>query len=310
MANGPLDGVLRYLRAVLALGLLGAGAGVLTYHAQTGGSLPPATAAPLPGVTGHAFRPVDKAWVKTGSYLKPDGGDPPESYTVVEPKDRDPAFKGYYREERYRETAQAKEDCKILRYHPSGYLHTEIDNLGKEEQFSRSLRADGSVAYFAHWRGGQWLDGYSVSPGGKVWHRLRDGRGELVVYGDKDGFYRHTWYHEGYPFLEKRFEKGACSGVRLNGGGSDSLTVSAKGERLLLWARQEIWYKAPGEKPHFQEIGRPDPRRAEAGEKLRELYPLRRQEFLETYGKFLRKAGRSWQGLGIDFIRSGKPWPG
>jgi hypothetical protein len=229
---------------------------------------------------------------------------------VVELKDRDPRVTDYLTERSYYAKVGDTRPRKILRYYPSGQLAAEIDNEGNE-QHSQSYHPDGKVACYLHWRAGKWLDGHSTSPDGKVRHKLEGGTGEVVLYGKLPGTTLHTWYHQAFPYLEVAQRQGKVERVRLNDG-SDWLIASLFMETLSLSARREFWVK-PGPGPAYMQRfdepdfnwGRRNPRRdAEA-----QLYPKRRAAFLAGYEKRLKAAGRDWKGLGIDWVRTGAPWP-
>jgi RNA polymerase sigma factor (sigma-70 family) len=301
------------LRAVgavlLAVGLLTAAGGVAAYHLRPQDpDRPPATAAA--DAPPRAFQPVQKAWLRKVTYLKPDKLDPPNSFEVIAPKDRDPGFRQYHKDISYYEKAEDSKPRRSYRYHPTGYLETEIDNVG-QEQFSRSLRPDGSVRSYLHWRAGKWLEGYSTSPDGKHKHRLTEGDGELVSYGSKQGDRIHRWYSRGDNFLDKRYRDGRCVEVRLNCG-DDWLIAARDGtERLLLTARKEIWQKTPGSGVWLQEFDK-EPgfeRDQNCIAQWQKEYPRRRAAFLKRYGTLLREAGHTWEGLQIDFLRTGAAWP-
>jgi hypothetical protein len=273
-------------------------------------------ARPAPGafLPERAFRPLSKDWSARTDYLDYRGeGDPPNAARVVQPKDRDPAFKDYHKEVSYYERGADEKKGKprrILRYAPGGSLEEEIDNVG-DEQFSRTLRRDGSVACYLYWRGGRWLDGYSVSADGKVRRRLDDGNGDLIFYGSKPGNHVQRWYHGGANYLEMRYAKGVCVMVRLNAG--DDWLIARRGgeEQLLLSSRKEIWSTGPGGRVAVQSLDQPPriERSDRPGTGRRETCAARRAAFLLRYDGLLRRYGQTWKGLGVDFVRSAASWP-
>jgi RNA polymerase sigma factor (sigma-70 family) len=315
------QGVLRALRmarlrvvgaVLLALGLLGVAGGVAAYHLGGGEPAPVTPGVSPPAPPHNAFRPVADGWIKKINYLDARGaGDPPNGYKVVAPADRDPARKDYYKEVRYYEKSGDAKARRIERYDPAGRLEQEIDNVG-DEQFSRSLGPDGAVRSYLRWQAGKWLDGYSVGPDGKEKHRLAKGAGELAFYGREAGNRLHRWYDRAQNFLDKRYQDGRCIEVRLNLG-SDWLIASRDGnERLLLESKKEIWHKAPGAGVLMQELDKVpifERRERQAVEQWQKEFPLRRAAFLEAFGALLRQADRTWEGLGIDFLRKGAAWP-
>src|SRR5437879_5821427 len=90
-------------------------------------------AAPVPPSRDtHRPAPIDPAWRVEACLLRPLAEGPPEGYTVVSLKDRDPAFTGYFTQETYYEKGNAR-PRRILRYHANGRLAAEIDNVGKDQ---------------------------------------------------------------------------------------------------------------------------------------------------------------------------------
>ena len=181
------------------------------------------------------------------------------------------------------------------------------------EQFSRSFYPDGSPRSFLHFKDSKWIDGGSVSPDGRVTHRLKDGAGELVGYGAKEGDRTHSWYAEGFAFLEKRYRDGSCVQVRLNDGSDDFIAHPGE-DQLFLTERHEYWSRRTGEEVHYQRIDRRpvDDMHGELAEeeaKMRVQYAQRRADFMKRYGKRLEKAGKTWDELKIEFIRVGGLWP-
>jgi RNA polymerase sigma factor (sigma-70 family) len=264
----------------------------------------PASAAPAPTWReGHRFAPIDPDWRVEVCLLKPWKDDPPGSYQMVALKDRDKQFNGYLTQKSYYEKGK-EHPRRVLRYHPSGRLAAEIDNVGKD-QYSRSWHLDGSKAGRLHWRDGKWLDGESVSPDGKQRHRLVRGEGELVTYGRKAGNRVHRWYAKSSNILDKHYLDGQFVRVRLNGNGGDWLIVTETEEQLL--EKKGIWTRSNGRaqwqawEDDGSKWGRrqPPPR----------PYEKARASFVSGYGAILKDAGLSWDKLGIDFIRADKAWP-
>ena len=295
---------------VLSAGcLLGTGIGAWARRA------PAPTERIAPGQESHSFTPVSKDWIKRTNWYRP-VWDPPESYEGVKEEDRKPDDKDLIREDRYFAHDGDAQPCKILRYYASGAVWQEIDdlNVGDRtlEQFDRWYYPDGSPRSFMHWKDGKWVDGGSVSPDGRVTHRFKDGAGELVEYGSKEGNRTHSWYLEGYPFLEKRYRDGACIRIRLNDG-SDSFIASPGEKQLFLTGCHEAWSRRSGEEAHYQRTDRlpviDHGEQAEEEAKMRVQYPQRRADFMKGYGKRLEKAGKTWDELKIEFIRVGDPWP-
>ena len=222
--------------------------------------MPAPTERVAPGQESHSFTPVSKDWIKRTNWYRP-VWDPPESYEGVKEEDRKPDDKDLIREDRYFAHDGDAQPCKILRYYASGAVWQEIDdlNVGDRtlEQFDRWYYPDGSPRSFMHWKDGKWVDGGSVSPDGRVTHRFKDGAGELVEYGSKEGNRTHSWYLEGYPFLEKRYRDGACIRIRLNDG-SDSFIASPGEKQLFLTGCHEAWSRRSGEEAALS-ANRPTP---------------------------------------------------
>jgi hypothetical protein len=298
----------RFKVAGLLLMLAVAGAGVSWWSASPGGPPSEVQAAPAPVFTEHRFVPVNPNWDVQENLLRPDTAEPYESYIVIAPRDRGPRFTGYIKEVRYTQKGAKNKVLKILRYYPSGKPFEEIDNDG-DQQYSRRFRPDGSVACYLHWRAGKWLNGYSVSPDGKTSHRLRNGRGEIVLYGQGGKNRLHRWYHDGLPFLEKFEVDGKRARVRLHTE-SDMFEVLGNREMLLLYSRKEIWTRSPGQPVQVQMLNDsfkvPGPRDRCTTERSK-WYPFRRAEFLQRYTRVLKAAGYDWKKLDIEFIRTG--WP-
>jgi hypothetical protein len=291
---------------VLLAALLGGGVGLASYAPRGKPDAQPVWT-PLNREEEHVFQPISKDWVAEEAWLEPHG-DPAQAYLPGEP--------GAYREVRYFVKAGDRQPCKFVRYYPSGALYQEADDYTAgdklEEQFCRTYHPDGSVRSYLHWREGRYPDGYSVSPDGKVRHRIRHGGGEFVEYGVKEGNRVHRWYQEGAQFLEKRFEEGGCVQVYLDilrREHDDRYMVAKDLEDLLLSSRGESWHKQGGRLPTLQNIEANDEALPLDSEKYGELYLSRRDEFLKGYGELLKKAGKSWKGLGIDFVRAGEKWP-
>jgi hypothetical protein len=123
--------------ALLALAVVASGAGLLTCRGSADG--PTSSAQPrspadsqLPPESRHSFEPVVKDWVRKVAYLLPDDYDPPNSFKVIEPEDRDPGVKGYYKEVCYSPKGEEKKPRRILRFFPNGAPCTVIDNIGDE----------------------------------------------------------------------------------------------------------------------------------------------------------------------------------
>jgi hypothetical protein len=295
------------LKVVTTLALMvgfAAGAGVPTPTAA------PSQARAAPAPPGHTFARVRPDWRLEVSLLRSDDEDPPDSFTVVRPENRDPAFTGYLTEKRYFEGGKTGEARKILRYGPAGRLVCEIDNVG-DEQHSRRFHLDGRLASYLHWRAGKWLNGHGVSPDGKVRYRLVDGAGETISWGRRPGNYRHSWYHRGHLFLSKRYRGGRHTEARLNGQ-DDSCLIVRPGQETLHLAG-EVWTRAEGRPPSWHKLGEwpidpgwPGPRRA----KPTRSYERARADFVRGYDRLLKDAGHAWEKLGIALIRSGESWPG
>src|SRR4029079_1104353 len=107
-----------------------------------------------------------------------------DSFVVVTPGDL--PRRECWREKRYSEDGQER---KILRYDPQGRLRMEAD-LFDGEQYTRHLRADGSLASTHHHRNHRIIEAFSISPDGKTVHVVQDGIGELIVEGEEG-----TWNH-------------------------------------------------------------------------------------------------------------------
>jgi hypothetical protein len=303
--------------ALLALTVIASSAGLLSCRGSA--DVPTSSAQPrspadsqLPPESRHTFEPVVKDWVRQVAYLLPDGNDPPNSFKVVEPEDRDPGVKGYYKQVCYSPKGEEKMPRRILRFFPNGAPCTVIDNIG-DEQFCRSYYPDGTARGYTHWRKGKWIGGYSISPDGKRVHRLTRGTGELVSYGKGEGNFEHSWYYEGHNFLSKRHQSRSFTEIRLNGE-KDWFFFREAGEELLLHSRNEAWRKPAGGIPAlqmFDKVPRIErrPRPPGAGLVAAEQYSARRLDFVEEIGKLLDKGGYTWRKLGIDFIRTGAAWP-
>ena len=264
------------------------------------------TAAPAPRFAeGHRFAPIDPNWrVETYLLKKWGNDDPPNSSLAVPLKDRDPNYKEYVTAKRYYAKGEDEKPRKLLWYYPSGRLSGESDIIGKN-QYDRSWHPDGRKAGYLHWRDGKWLNGESISPDGKVRHRLKQGDGELVTYGSKPGNRLHRWYAGAANILDKRFRDGRVIEIRLNGSGSDWLILTEEEESLK--EEKGIWRKSGGQPASWQswedggKMGRRQP--------PTRTYEKARGSFVKDYDAILKDAGLSWEKLGIDFIRDGKPWP-
>ena len=264
----------------------------------------------LPLESRHTFVQVQKEWTCKVSYAVPDEGDPPSSYTLIEPQKRNPEFKKYFKEERYFANGPEGRLCKILMYFPNGSVCSETDQEG-DEQFSLDRNPNGDVNYYTHVRKGKWLGGYCVSPDGKTIHHLAGGNGELVVYGKKPENRQHTWYADGHAFLSMRYREDIRVQVRLNGGDNEWLIVDEQGEGLTLFPKKEFWHKRAEGNPELQTgdgVGFRSLPMKEGQERAKQ-YPLRRAAFIEEYEETLKKAGTSWKKLDIEFIRTGTVWP-
>jgi hypothetical protein len=292
---------------ILILAMLGLGAVVYPLHAD----VPSQTRTEVSKLLRpeHRFLPIQKEWRKEVEYLVPceDLG----GYSVLTAAAAGAETWRYFRQECYH--AGGKNQIpKLLRFHPSGYLQEEIDTLDRE-QFIRTFYPNGTVKTYLYWREGRWLQGYDISPDGKVKHWLRDGNGERVTRGSQPGFRVQRWYHQGRRFLEKRYEKDVCTKMRLDleDKAWDMLVVTPTTESLRLGGAAKNWDKIGGH-VWFQkggdfsiDPGWPNPER----EKARQEYPKQRKEFLNRYGELLTRAGRNWEELGIGFLRSGAAWP-
>jgi hypothetical protein len=271
-----------------------------------GALLPPvgeADVAAAPAPAKYTFSPVMRGWVAKTTYLRPDEDELPTYYVVVRPEERDPNYTGYIKDVSYYAVGEER-PRKSLRYDSSGRLVDEIDNAG-DVQYSRTFHPGGKVACYLHWRGGKWLNGFSASPDGKVRRELKDGRGEILQYGRRAGTRMHLWYHQGHPYLEKRYRQGKLVETRLNDV-EDYLRVTVSAETLFLGIRQEAWTKEVGGPARLQRLNvlQAVDRRPLADDE--ELYAKRRAEFLQSYEKRLKAAGRDWKGLGIEAIRAGE----
>jgi RNA polymerase sigma factor (sigma-70 family) len=268
-----------------------------------------------PGHESYIFAPVNKDWIKRTAWLRPTW-DPPESYEGVKKEDRKPDDKALMQEDRYFVHDDDKSPCKILMYYPSGAEYREIDNLTKgdkvREQFCRLCYPEGSPKEFMHWKDGKWMDGVSVSPDGRVTHRLKDGTGDLVRYGAKEGNRTHSWYFDGDEYLEMRYSQGDCVRIRLNDASGYFIAKPGE-EELILASRGEIWTRRAGEEARYQRGDAPlimdHGEREEEAFKMRVQYPQRRADFMKGYGKRLEKAGKTWKELKIEFLRVEGKWP-
>jgi hypothetical protein len=272
-----------------------------------GALLPPigeADIAAAPAPAKYTVSPVMRGWVAKTTYLRPDENELPTYYVVVRPEERDPNYTGYIKDVSYYAVGEER-PRKSLRYDAAGRLVDEIDNAG-DVQDSRPLYPGGKVACYLHWRAGKWLNGFSVSPDGKVRHELKDGRGEIVQHGRRAGTRMHLWYHQGHPYLEKRYRQGKLVETHLNNV-VDYLRVNVSSETLFRATRQEVWTKEAGGPVYLQRLNELQAveRRPRADDP--KLYAQRRAAFLQSYEKRLKAAGRDWKGLGIEAIRAGEP---
>ncbi|HEY7425557.1 MAG TPA: hypothetical protein VH682_15100 [Gemmataceae bacterium] len=299
-------------RIVLVLGVLGIGALASYLRADGTSRTPSAVAAPL--WPEHRFLAIQKEWRKEVQYLQTDRMWEVGGALVVTPEEVGSAIKNCTREEIYY-AAGEELPRKILQFHPSDYLQLEQGFLGKD-QFSRWFYPSGTVKTYLYHRGARLLQGYDLSPGGRVsvWW-LCDGEGEREMKDSgASGFRIRRWFHRGLQYLEKRYKCKDCVGIRLDVGseGWDRLVVSPHSEDLHL--KDKLWqYRRDLRSVWFQSKDKPlaisgwvdDPER----EKEASQFTARRKEFLARYNKLLKDAGRNWEELGIDFIRSGGAWP-
>jgi hypothetical protein len=310
--TGPKDRVAALLAVTVVVSCAGWLTGRGSADDPTSSARPQTpTDSQLPPESRPSFGPVIRDWVRTVAYLLPDENDPPNSFRVVEPQERDPGVKNYYKEVCYAPKGE-KKPRRILRFFPNGAPCTIIDNIG-DEQFCRCLHPDGTVSVYTHWRKGRWVGGHSISPDGKRVHRLARGTGELVFYGREAGNYVHRWYYEGDNFLSKRHQNGSFTMIRLNGE-KDWFLVRKTGEDLLLFSKNETWHRPAGGAPVVQALDQAPPRierrpKPGVGVEADRIYASRRRAFVDEIGRLLDKAGYTWRELGIDFIRTGAAWP-
>jgi hypothetical protein len=262
-------------------------------------------AAPAPSLPEYQFKPVDPAWRVEEALLQPDA-DPAESYTMLARKERAQGA-GWLTEKRYFDKNGAGR--KILRFYPSGRLACEIEWANEAEQHSRWFHPDGALAGYLRWQAGRWVAGYSVSPDGKTWHRLRDGTGEIVYYGQGAGNRRHLFHQGGDRYAEKVFQADRLVKARLDVGGDTLLAERGGPEHLHLNGRREHWIREAGEAPLCFDV--PDgpavggqPRRGDP-----EKYARHREQLLDRARARLRAAHTDWAGLGLGFLPDERPWP-
>lgn len=130
--------------------------------------------------SGHVFEPVDPSWRLIEDTLEPRSG----AFVFVQP--RHLKRRDTWSQKRYSVDGR---DRKLLRYDPQGRLRIESD-FRDGEQFTRTLRADGSLACYQHYRSPRLVEAFSVSRDGRTVHHVQDGIGELVLEGEAG-----TWTH-------------------------------------------------------------------------------------------------------------------
>jgi len=211
---------------------------------------------------------------------------------------------------------------------PQGRLRIEAD-LHDGEQFTRILRADGSLAAYHHHRDFRLVDAWSVSRDGRTRHHVQDGIGELVTEGE-DGAWSHTLMLPGIT-IEKAYRGDRCGRISI-WVGSDCYLRTPEREELSLAPCAEHW-TVEGPTVDLQitdwEIsdGRVRRRPREANpdvrprpgwhsdlpqgleEEWRIAWPKRRLAWMTRVDEALNAAEQDWSRLGLDFLRDGTAWP-
>src|SRR5688572_29306656 len=151
---------------------------------------PPAASALHPG---YSFAAIEPGWRAEKRQIEhaPGGGR-----TV-----KDAAAGGrYFTEVRYR-SVDSPLTSKVVCYFPSGRVFQETDSTMRNapiplgEVHIRAFRDDGAMQYYAHWKDGKCLEGFSIAADGAT-ERVKDGRGSLAEPVDLGGRSRR-WFANG-----------------------------------------------------------------------------------------------------------------
>jgi hypothetical protein len=259
----------------------------------------------LPADSRHAFRPISKEWVKSERYVDP------VLLEDYDPKDvSQEQKKRFNRQQVFSASGNKEGDYREMTYGPEGRLILIEDRVG-DDTFTQIMLSNGTIQEYMHRRKGKVREAYSVSPDGSEVHRVARGSGILKTSFDKPKSYSRRAYHEGDEFF-----RGAYTGERL-----DQVWLKTGDEQLLRWRngaveffsdRNRAWWGSSKGKIKLKQLDKEydlsklDPERVKLWEGK---YAESLTSFFERYDALLKRAGHTWAGLGIEFVRKGKPFP-
>jgi len=296
----------------------------------------------LPLGSRHIFRPAPREWTAKVQYLRPRRYQGKVNGLIVLDASQKPDLKTDWRQVRYFDTASEKDPSKfrkLLTLQADGRPDSETDRDGRQ-QFIRTFRRDGTVGFYEQIQTDRYkaIAAWSVSPDKKWMSAFSGGTGDLIQWDDKGG-HIHIWFFDGDAYLSKKAESKETVEESLVLPKGEALTITKTGEMLSY--QHEFWFKDFG-KPIRAQVGdfhidgtngslvgdsfpeddikkhirasypriyisyrrrgeKPD---AKLMQQLEKDYLTRRAEFMGNYGQVLRKAGQSWESLGLQDIQT------
>jgi len=258
----------------------------------------PPAASPLH--PGYSFAAIDPAWRAEKRLVEPAPGG---GRTVKDAPDG----ARHFTEVRYR-TVGSPLTSKVVCYFPSGRVFQETDSTMRNapiplgELHIRAFRDDGAMQYYAHWKDGKCLEGFSIAADGTT-ERVKDGRGSLSEPTDLGGRSRR-WFANGGRGIAHVHQ------------------LSAGGEQIWLTDDWGQWTRASGESLARRkgEMGWGDPQWTLAADgtvtqefrsapppagpkpsqaELRERFLAQRREFFAHFKETAKAAGFTLEELGV-----------
>jgi hypothetical protein len=250
----------------------------------------------------YSFASINPAWKFERAVIVPPSGPDRDS------KEHERRFT----EIRYRPT-DSPLTSKVVCYFPSGRVFEETDSTMRNgpiqlgELHSRAFREDGTMQYYAHWKDGKCLEGFSIGPDGKT-ERVKDGRGSLTASGEL-GLRSRSWFANGGRTIAQIHQLTANTDqiwliddwgqwTRASG---ESL-AKRKGE--MGWGEQWTLGADGVVTPEYRSEP-PPPGPKPSQDELRKRFLARRQEFFAHFTATAKAAGFTLEELGVAKFANG-----
>lgn len=264
--------------------------------------------AQLPPESRHTFLPVSEKWIKTLRFVDPVRYEEHKPEVVSEEQK-----KRFDKKEVLSVSGKEEGDRRVLTHSPDGKLRSIGDWRGDDE-FTQDVYANGSIGQYMHRRKEKVLEAYSVSPRGNDVHRVVRGNGILKVHSDSPDIFTRVAFHEGMLFFRGAFTGEKLTFVELSVNNSRLDRWRSGSEEFTIENSRTWWGRDSAKGPvKLKRLGgefdlkKLDPGQVKMWE---ERYSGSIAGFFDQYDALLKKAGYTWAKLGIEFIPSGKPFPG